>query len=378
MIYDLAIIGGGVWGSAAAQEAVRAGGKSVLLLEKGIGLAQESSAKSGGILTDLLWHPEDQEFVTRSRVLYREARELSGDASVAREFGQLTLAEREYADQLHRREADLSARGVRFEMIGKDEIERRYPNLDRLREGTVGMWTPDDWHVNPTAFAQAVVDRAREGGLTLRAGCRAETIHAEDQKVVIEAGGERFEAARVLVSAGTWSRKLVRTAGFDIAMRPYRVQLSSLQLAQPHALPIVWHLQTDVYMVPEGPQNILAGDGTRLWEHDPDDYQQTGDDEFRMNIAERLLDLSSLGDSAGLRSSWAGLGGATPDRRPLLGPLTERLFTACGDNGIGVMRGPAVGELAARVALGLAEVPHLRPDRFPPTDFEIRPGFTLD
>ncbi len=378
MTYDLAIVGGGVWGSAAAQEAVRAGAKSVLLIEKNIGLAHESSAKSGGILTDLLWHPEDQGLVSRSRALYRDASELAGDASVVRPLGQLTLAEGEYVDQLHRREADLRVRGVRFEMLDKDEIRRRYPNLDRLRDGTSGMWTPDDWVVNPTAFSQVVVNRARENGLVLRAGCRVERIEVEERRVVLEAGGERFEAARVLISAGTWSRKLVRTAGFDIALRPYRVQLSSLQLAQAHELPIVWHLSTDVYMVPEGPENILAGDGTRLWEHDPDDYQQTGDDEFQMNIAERLLDLSSLGDRAGLRSSWAGLGGATPDRRPLLGPLADRLFTACGDNGIGVMRGPAVGELAARVALGLSEAPHLRPDRFPYTDFEIRPGFTLE
>jgi sarcosine oxidase subunit beta len=378
VIYDLAIVGGGVWGSAAAQEAVRAGAKSVLLLEKNAGLGEESSAKSGGILTDLLWHPEDQAFVTRSRTLYEEARERSGDASVARAFGQLTLGEGEYVDQLQRREADLRARGVRYEMLDKAEIVRRYPKLDRLRDGVVGMWTPDDWHVNPTAFAQAAVDVARAQGLVLGTGCRAERIRLEGGKVIIVSGDARYEAERVLISAGTWTRKLLRTAGFDIALRPYRVQLSSVQVSEAHGLPMVWHLETDVYMVPEGSHNMLAGDGTRLWEHDPDDYQESGDEGFHMEIAERLLDLSSLGDSAGMRRSWAGLVGATPDRRPLIGPVADRLYVACGDNGIGVMRGPALGELAARVALGLADVSHLRPDRFPPSDFEIRPGFTLE
>lgn len=378
MVYDLVIVGGGVWGSGAAQAAVRAGVRSILLIEANIGVAQESSAKSGGILTDLLWHPEDQEFVTRSRTLYMEAKERSGDVSVARALGMLTLATGEHVDALRRREEDLRARQVRFEVLDRSEIVQRYPHLDRLGEDVVGMWMPDDWLLNPTAFAQAAVEEARKCGATVRSACRIERIHLEEQTVVLEATGERFEGRRVLVTAGTWSRKLVQSAGLDIALRPYRVQLSSVQFAQPHRLPIVWDLSTDVYMVPDGEQNILAGDGTRLWEHDPDDYQQTGDSEFQLNIAERLLGLSSLGDHAGLRSSWAGLCGGTPDRRPLVGPISERLYTACGDNGIGVMRGPAIGELAALVALGEAEAPNLRADRFPPDAFEIRAGFTLD
>ena len=171
---------------------------------------------------------------------------------------------------------------------------------------------------------------------------------------------------------------LVRTAGVDIPLLPYRVQLSSLEFRAPHGLPLVWHLASDVYLVPDGAENILAGDGTRLAEFDPDNYQETGDSEFEATIAERLPQLLSLGDRAGLRASWAGLAGGTRDRRPLLGQIAPGLCVAAGDNGIGVMRGPAIGELAARVALGLAEAPHLRPDRFPAEPFAIQAGFTFE
>ena len=378
MTYDLVIVGGGVWGSGAAQAAVRAGVRSVLLLETNIGLAQESSAKSGGIVTDLLWHPEDQAFVARSRELYEEARERSGDVSVARKVGMLTLAEGEQVASIERRTSDLKERGVAHELLQRDEIVRRYPRLDRLAEDTVALWTPDDWHVNPTAYAQQVAAESRPEGLVLRTACRADDIRLEKGRVLVTACGEVFEGRRALITAGTWTRKLVRTAGLDIALLPYRVQLSSLELAQAHGLPLVWHLSTDVYMVPDGEKDILAGDGTRLAEFDPDNYQTSGDDQFEEEIAERLLQVSSLGERAGLRSSWAGLAGATPDRRPLLGRLADGLYIACGDNGIGVMRGPAIGELAAKIALDLAEAPHLRPGRFHPEPFPIRPGFTLD
>ncbi len=378
MTYDLVIVGGGVWGSAAAGAAVRGGARSVLLLEANIGLAQESSAKSGGILTDLLWHPEDQAFVMRSRDLYQQAREASGDVSVARRVGMLTLAEGEHVASLHGRTKDLVARQIPFDILDRDEIVRRYPSLDRLRGDTVALWTPEDWHLNPTAYAQQATAEVRASGLAVRTASRVGAIRLEGGKVFVQAGGETYEGHRALIAAGTWTRKLVRTAGLDLALLPYRVQLSSLELQQPHGLPIVWHLSTDVYMVPDGEKDVLAGDGTRLAEFDPDDYQTSGDDQFEEEIAERLLLVSSLGEQAGLRSSWAGLVGATPDRRPLLGRLADRLYVACGDNGIGVMRGPAIGELAAKVALDLAEAPHLRPDRFPAEPFEIRPGFTLD
>ncbi|MHB1527070.1 MAG: NAD(P)/FAD-dependent oxidoreductase [Candidatus Dormibacteria bacterium] len=378
MRYDLVIVGGGLWGAAAAHAAVSAGIRSVLLLEAGIGLAQESSAKSGGILTDLLVEPEDQALVARSRELYRHALEGSGDASVMRRLGMLTLADGEFGSALTRRTKELGQRGVPFELLGNDEVGRRHPQLDRLADETLALWTPDDCHVNPAAYAQHVVQQARAQGLTVRTSCRAERLNVEPGKLSVTAGGEVHEGQRLLITAGTWSRKLLRTAGLDIPLLPYRVQLSSVRLAAPHRLPLVWHLASDVYLVPDGEESLLVGDGTRLSEFDPDDYPQTGDAEFEMNIAARLLQLSSLGDRAGLRSSWAGLAGGTPDRRPVLGRVTDGLFVACGDNGIGVMRGPAIGELAARVALDLAAAPHLRPDRFPPGPFEIRAGFTLE
>ena len=378
MTFDLVIVGGGVWGSGAAHAAVRAGARSVLLLEANIGLAQESSAKSGGILTDLLWHTEDQAFVRRSRELYDAARVASGDVSVARRIGMLTLADEDQRALLERRSGDLAARGIGYELLDRDAIVARFPRLDRLGEDTIALWTPDDWHLNPTAYAQQVTAESREAGLQVRTASRVDRIRLEGGRAYVEAGGEVFTGQRVLVAAGTWTRKLVRTAGLDLALLPYRVQISSLELGQPHGLPIVWHLSTDVYMVPDGEEDVLAGDGTRLAEFDPDDYQTSGDDQFEAEVAERLLAVSSLGERAGMRSSWAGLAGATPDRRPLVGRLADGLYVASGDQGIGVMRGPAIGELAARVALDLAEAPHLRPDRFPPEPFAIRPGFTLD
>lgn len=379
MIYELIVVGGGVWGTSAARTAVELGVSPVLLLEKKIGLAQEASAKSGGILTDLLWNEEDRAFVARSRHLYQEAMRQAGDVSIYRPDGMLTLADAASSHDLLGRTGDLRDREIPFEVLDRATVAAHYPVLDRLDESAVGLLTPHDAHVNPTAYAEAAAGWARERGLTLGLGGEVTAIGFKGSELTVTVGGEILHSRRVLVAAGSWTRKLIRTSGLDLALRPYRVQLSSVHLDLPHRLPILWHIPTDVYTVPEGEHDILAGDGTRLFEHNPDDYQTTGDDGFHMDIARGLLELTSLGETAGLRSSWAGLVGGTPDRRPHLGALAPGLFVAAGDNGIGVMRGPAIGELAAKIALGEAEAPSLfRPDRFPDAgDFPILPGFTL-
>lgn len=378
-MYDLVIVGAGVWGSSAALSALRQGASSVLLLEADIGAGQRTSAKSGGIVTDLLWHPHDRQLVQRSRLLFQEAAERADDPHLWQAAGMLTLGSRDRAPLFSVRRDQLAERGIPVGLLDRAGLGRQFPALDRLPADTIALHTPDDWHVNPTAYAGWAVAEARRFGLQVQTTSSVLCLDVRGQSVAVHlADGTSVEGARVLVCAGTWSGKLVRTAGLDIALRPYRTQLSSVQFSRPHALPIVWHLDTDLYLVPESGHDLLAGDGTEYVESDPDTFCQVGDPDFVASVAERLVALTSRGEHAGIRTAWAGLCGATPDRRPLLGRLAPHLYCACGDQGIGVMRGPALGELAAAVALERAEAPELDPLRFPPADFPIRPGFTLE
>ncbi len=378
MTYELIIIGGGVWGTSAALRATQRGVSSVLLVEANHGVAQESSAKAGGIVTDLVWNAEDVDWVQRSRTLFAQARTFSRDPSILQRYGMLTLATPERTELLQRRANALVDREIPAALWDYRQIVSAYPDLDRVPRDVIGLWMPNDCHVNPTAYSEAVLHQARDRGLQVLLGARVTALREEVDGVTVFAGTEGLHARRVLITAGTWTRKLVQTCGVDIPLAPYRVQLSSLSFPDGYHLPIVWELRTDVYLVPDGPHNLLAGDGTRLIEHDPDDYETQGDDEFVSSIADRVVNLSSRGDRAGLRAAWAGLCGSTPDRRPLIGPVTDRICIATGDQGFGIMRGPALGELAVDVVMGEEEVTQLNPLRYPPTDFPIRPGFTLE
>jgi sarcosine oxidase subunit beta len=381
-MYDLVIVGGGVWGCAAALAALEQGCGRVLLLEASPVLAGESSGKSGGIMSEFAGHPDDRVWVARSRALFEAAAQASGDAGMVRRYGRLVVAGTAEAPAFRRVADELAAEGMVSEMLSPEQVRARFPLVDGLATDTFGLWTPGAWHLNATGYAQTIVSAARARGLEVRLRHRVHAVRIADDRIRLEgpAGPDgthaTVEGARVLIAAGTWTRKLLQTAGIDIPYRPYRVQLSSIAFAAAESLPIISETATDMYITPDGPGSLLVGDGTQLWEHDPDAYEQAGDPAFEAEIAAGLARLvSSAGDSAHLRRSWAGLCGATPDRRPLLGPVAERLYIACGDNGSGVGRGPALGELAARVAMGVEPAPaRLDPFRFPSADFRLRPG----
>ena len=373
--YDLVIVGGGVWGVAAALAAVRADQGAVLLVEARPAVASESSAKSGAIVSDMVATPDDQRWVRRSRALFREAQSASGDQTMIRQYGMLSLCLPSCRGQMEEHEASLRDRGIPVEVWSADEIRRHFPELDRVENPVFGVWTPHDWHVNPTAYAFAVLEMAKQAGLAAKLSYHVASLRIEDGEVQLQGPSDTIHAARVLLAAGTWTRKLLQTSGMDLPLRPYRTQLASLEVPGGYHLPIVRNLATDMYLVPDGPRNMLVGDGTQLWEHDPDDYRTTGDPEFEQAVADGVMGLSSHGAEARLRRSWAGLCGATPDRRPLIGPVCDRVWVACGDNGFGIKRGPAIGEFAAEMALGMVPPsPHLLPDRHPNEDFVLRPG----
>ena len=378
MTYELIIIGAGVWGCSAALKAKEMGVSSVLLIEARNGVAQESSAKAGGIVTDLVWHEEDIAWVQQSRHQYEKASVMSGDASILQRYGMLTLAHPDRTGLLQQRALGLKERGIAASLWDHRHIATAYPELDRVSHQVTALWTPGDFHVNPTAYCEAVFRQSRDLGLQAALGTRVSRIARDGTHLRLWMGQDVLNARRILITAGTWTRKLTRTAGIDIPLRPYRAQLASLDFPHGYHLPMVWELSTDVYLVPDGPHNLLAGDGTRLSEHDPDNYQTSGDDPFISSIAGHVLDLTSRAEQAGLRTAWAGLCGGTPDRRPLVGPVADGLFVAAGDQGFGIMRGPAIASLAAQIAMGEADAPHLDPLRTSAHDFDIRPGFTLE
>jgi len=153
--------------------------------------------------------------------------------------------------------------------------------------------------------------------------------------------------------------------------------------------PSAHDLDRDVYLRPESNGRILGGDGTEHVEADPERFVPGGDASFLEHLAVSLSDRFPGWADSEVVSAWAGVCTATPDRRPLIGPVpgAPGLYTITGFNGFGVMRaGGAARRLsdllvdgetsdAARQALE-----PVWPGRFrsPTPPFLPKPGFTLE
>jgi sarcosine oxidase subunit beta len=259
-------------------------------------------------------------------------------------------------------------------------------------DGVLGaIWSPDDSVVTPSRMGELYAERAREMGVEFNLGSPLTKFARDGDSWTVRAGGETIRGRTAVVAAGAWSKRLLAGAGHPLPLAPYRTQAAVLRPSgsDSRLFPSVHDIDLDVYVRPEENGRILAGDGTELAEVDPDRFQTAGDEKFVGHLAESFASRFPGWADAEMVRAWAGVCIATPDRRPMIGPVPgdDGLFALTGFNGFGVMRaGGAAARLAGLLSNGLPSDPDLQrlqsvlPSRFsgPPTPFSIRPGFTLE
>jgi sarcosine oxidase subunit beta len=259
-------------------------------------------------------------------------------------------------------------------------------------DGVLGaIWSPNDSVVTPSRMSELYAERARELGVDFLLGSPATRFAREGSRWELLVSGQATRARRAVVAAGAWSKKILASVGHPLPLAPYRTQAAVLRPSTEdrRLFPSVHDIDLDVYVRPEENGRILAGDGTELVEVDPDKYVTGSDEKFVGHLAESFGSRFPGWADAELVRAWAGVCIATPDRRPLIGPVpsADGLFVLTGFNGFGVMRaGGAAARLAGVLSAGEGSEPEIDkirsvlPGRFSgvPASFPIRPGFTLE
>ena len=99
----------------------------------------------------------------------------------------------------------------------------------------------------------------------------------------------------------------------------------------------------------------VGADGLRLAMGEPE-LRWDGPAEVRDDLVEdwreRLAFRYPQAAGAPLRRAWAGFYDMTPDAHPIIGPVADGLYAACGFSGHGFMQSPAVGDAVAAELLG--------------------------
>lgn len=366
--YDVAVIGGGVIGCAAAR-ALADAGLRVVVIDRGEP-GREASAAAAGLLAPQ-YESEGTgdpffDFCHRSRALYPDfvgaLREETGIDSELRRDGMLVLPlTREEESDLEDRFERQRRAGLSVERIDRDRLQALEPLVNP--DVAWALFLPEEAQVDNVRLCRALVRSLELRDVALRTGDPVLGVVVRDGRVrgLELASGERVQTDRVLLAAGAWSGTL---AGLprELPVRPARGQM--LEFRGPRAPRRILAVPRGGYIVPRLDGRLIVGSTEEEVGFDPSVTAGGIAD-----ILGRALRLAPDLRHALLTAAWAGLRPGTPDGRPVLGsdPEIRGLLYATGHHRNGILLAPLTGQIVAELVRGHApalDLEPFRPDRF--------------
>jgi glycine oxidase len=346
---DVAVVGGGVTGLAAAWRA-RQRGLEVAVLDRGE-LGGGTSRVAAGMLAPvgeadsqergLLLH--NLESARRWPAFAQELADVTDLDVGYRACGALLLArDRDEAEHVER-ERDLRERlGLRVQRLLGSEARRREPALaPSLR---LALALPDDHAVEPVRVVAALVEACTRAGVKLLPHTPVDDLKA-------------LPAERVVVAAGPWSGPM----GAGVPVRPVKGQ--ALALRDPAGPGLCEHVLRfeGGYLVPRGDGRYYLG--ATMEERGFDTaITALGVYELLREAADVLPGVLELE----IDEAFAGLRPGTPDNAPIVGtdPRDERIVWATGHFRHGILLCPVTADLVAEELTGARPEHAFRPERF--------------
>ena len=370
---DVAIIGGGISGTAAAYELARSGA-SVTLLERG----ELASMASGWTLAGVRQsgrHPAELPLARAAVARWQGlAEELDADVEYRQE-GNLRLARSPDDVPIIRRIVEEQrALGLDLTFLPDNAAVRAL--APALAETVLAAsYCPTDGHANPTATVRAFAAAAERRGATIRTGTTVTAIDASGGRVrgVRTTAGE-FAADIVVVVAGVYSAQLCAPLGLDLPLRVRRVAALQTVPLPPLLRQVLGVAKADFAGRQEVSGRLRFTGGGSPWPHRLDDLAH-GDDPVQPTgqavataLARGIEVLPALAE-ARIARVWGGLIDNTPDALPIIErtPEVEGLVIAAGFSGHGFCLGPVTGQIVRELVVdGRSSLPiePFRRDRF--------------
>ena len=353
---DVAIIGGGIMGSAIALRLAQRG-LGVTVIERGIPGAEASSAAAGilGPQMEAEGPGPLLELGLKSRALYpalaAELRELTGIDVGYDRSGVLAVAFDEAGEAaLSSRRAWQLARGLRVDSLSGEAARAREPALGPAVRAALAF--TDDAQVVARELARAFSQAAAGAGARFLTGRYVRRVLIDKGAVTgVELDGDVLPAAVVVVAAGSWSG-LVEGAGVPpTIVRPARGQLVSIETRPPLFRHVV--SAPGGYLVPRRDGTVLAGSTVEMAGFRKE--VTVGGLAAILTLARTLI--PALGD-APVTASWSNFRPFTEDHLPVLGATRVRgLVLATGHFRNGILLAPITAQaIAELIATGQAPI----------------------
>jgi len=371
MIADVAIIGGGLEGAAAAWALSQRGVTDVVVLERNT-VGSGMTGKSSGIVRCHYGVSSLAAMATVGLEVFEKAEEIFGDDIGFRQTGYVVGVGPQDVDSLRKSLAAQRSVGVQTEEIDAAEVAKLWPWADLSPFAAFG-WEPRGGYGDAYQTAQAFAVAARAAGVRIRQGVAATELVLDGDRVtgVRTSDGDIVSAGTVVIATGVWTQPFLAPYGVDV---PIRVVREQIVLISPGVdvgrVPVFSDLVSLQYIRPDVNGEILFGNSDLSDPQiaDPDRYVNRADEAFVDLTVDRVGTRFPGFPDPAITCSYAGCYDATPDWNPVISTTgIEGLIVAAGFSGHGVKIAPAVGRLVADLVVdGRSNDP-----RIPETDFRL-------
>jgi glycine/D-amino acid oxidase-like deaminating enzyme len=356
MIYDIAIIGGGIMGCSTALRLADAGMKPVILEQGDLG--QGASGVNAGTLSLQIKRVKLMPYALRGHALWQQMGAAVGFAKT----GGYTLAfNAREAELLHERQTMKAQAGAPIEFVSNNRLRDLEPGL--THNVVAASYCAEDGYANASLTGKYYRKRLMDAAITYRENSPVKAISKEDVFELSTPKGV-VQSHRILLAAGAWLKPLAAMLDVDLQVNA-RVNTVSVTERLPKVMSHVIGHATGLLTMKQKPNGtVLIGGG---WQGRGTPENGRGEVDaatVKPNLALAQYAVPALGHARVIRS-WTGFEANVPDFYPLAGALPgvpDAYVLGCVRGGYTI--GPYIGQLMGDFILGRTpEMPLFDPGR---------------
>ncbi|MFG1923245.1 N-methyl-L-tryptophan oxidase [Cryptosporangium sp. NPDC048952] len=353
--FDIAVVGQGALGSAAAYHLARRNANVVAFEQFELGHVRGASHDTSRIVRTSYGA---ERYVRLAQSAYRDWADfeaVSGERLVTTTGGLIFLpvtGPYSAADFT----TSLAVVGIPYELLSPAEVHERWPQF-RIPEGVETVYTADTGIAHASRTVAALQMQARAHGAVLRDRTPVVRLEPDDTGVVVHTDAGAVHAGKVVVAADAWTNTLLEPLGEAIPLVTMQEQVTYFKpadasLFEPDGFPVwIWEDDFCFYGFPTyGEPTIKAARDVSDNVMTPADRTYEPSDDLLAQLTE-FVNSTIPASGAALRTVTCQYA-LTPNREFVLGPLERHpnIIVALGA-GHAFKFTPAIGRILAELAI---------------------------
>lgn len=351
--YDVILIGAGSVGAPAAFALAEAGIRT-LVIDQRPSVGQGSNKAAIGGIRATHSDPAKIRLCLRSIEIFSTWKERYGDDIEWYKGGYLFVAYTQREEKILR---DLLAiqkpYGLNIDWLDRDDLLKVAPDLNRCGLSG-GTFSPDDGNASPLLVAHAFYTQAQRRGAQFHFNETVTGILVSGGRVHgVKTDKGEYGAGMVINAAGAWAAPIAQMAGLDVPVKPDSHEAAITEPVARFLDPMIVDIRpvagsSNYYFYQHYTGQIVfcITPSPSIWGQDTRETSS-----FLPMVARRMVDVMPRLANIRVRRTWRGLYPMTPDGFPIVGWAKEMegYLLAVGMCGQGLMLGPGLGELIARM-----------------------------